>query len=113
MVPLDDRRQWYRYHHLFADVLRAHAKAEQPDQFATLHLRASAWYERQGSAAEAIRHALAAADFARAAGLIELAMPPMRRNRQEALLLSWLRALPAELFHKRPILSGLYAAVLL
>ncbi|MBK7781752.1 MAG: AAA family ATPase [Ardenticatenia bacterium] len=113
VVPLDDRRQWYRYHHLFADVLRAHAKAEQPDQFATLHLRASAWYERQGSAAEAIRHALAAADFARAAGLIELAMPPMRRNRQEALLLSWLRALPAELFHNRPILSGLYAAVLL
>ncbi len=113
VVPLDDRRQWYRYHHLFADVLRAHAKAEQPDQFATLHLRASAWYERQGSAAEAIRHALAAADFARAAGLIELAMPPMRPVRQEALLLSWLRALPADLFHNRPLLSGHYAAVLL
>lgn len=113
VVPLDDRRQWYRYHHLFADVLRAHAKAEQPDQLATLHLRASAWFERQGSAAEAIRHALAAADFARAAGLIELAIPPMRPNRQEVLLLSWLRALPDDLFHNRPLLSGHYAAVLL
>ena len=67
------QRHWYRYHHLFADVLPAHLRAEQPDQVATLHRRASAWYEQHGSAADAIRHALAAEDFARAADLIELA----------------------------------------
>ena len=73
VVPLDDKRHWYRYHHLFADVLSAHLRAEQPDQVATLHRRASAWYEQHGSAADAIRHALAAEDFARAADLVELA----------------------------------------
>src|SRR5581483_10675068 len=57
VVPLDDRRQWYRYHHLFADVLRAHLQDEQPDQLPELHRRASAWYERAGDPSEAIRHA--------------------------------------------------------
>jgi LuxR family maltose regulon positive regulatory protein len=65
VVPLDDRRQWYRYHHLFADVLTAYLRAEQPDLVSTLHRRASAWYEQHGSPADAIRHALAAQDFAR------------------------------------------------
>ena len=73
VVPLDDRRHWYRYHHLFAEVLSAHLREEQPDQVATLHRRASKWYEQHGSAADAIRHALAAEDFARAADLVELA----------------------------------------
>ena len=97
VVPLDDKRHWYRYHHLFADVLHAHLRAEQPDQVATLHRRASAWYEQHGSAADAIRHALAAEDFERAADLVELAVPAMRRSRQEATLLGWLKALPDEL----------------
>jgi LuxR family maltose regulon positive regulatory protein len=113
VVPLDDKRQWYRYHHLFADVLQAHLRAEQPDQVSTLHRRASEWYEQNGSAAEAIRHALAAQDFERAADLVELAMPAMRRSRQEATLLGWLKALPDELFHYRPVLSVHYAGVLL
>src|SRR5690349_6324849 len=82
VVPLNDTRQWYRYHHLFADVLYAHLLAEQPDQVATLHGRASAWYEQHGAAAEAIRHALAAADFARVADLVERAAPAMLRSRQ-------------------------------
>ena len=113
VVPLDDTRHWYRYHHLFADVLAAHLLAEQPDQVATLHRRASAWYEQHGSAADAIRHALAAADFARAADLVELAVPAMRRSRQEATVLGWLKALPDELVHVRPVLSVEYAAMLL
>ena len=99
VVPLDDKRHWYRYHHLFADVLSAHLLAEQPDQVATLHRRASAWYEQHGSAADAIRHALAAEDFERAADLVELAVPAMRRSRQEATVLGWLKALPDELVH--------------
>ena len=64
VVPLDDRRQWYRYHQLFADVLRARLVDEQPDHVPELHRRASDWYERNGEPPEAIRHALAAGDFA-------------------------------------------------
>src|SRR5215211_7876877 len=84
LIPLDDKRLWYRYHHLFADVLRMHLMAEQPDQVPVLHRRASEWYEQNGAPAEAIHHALAAKDFERAAGLIELAAPAMHRIRQEA-----------------------------
>ena len=113
VVPLDDRRHWYRYHHLFADVLHAHLMAEQPDQVPTLHRRASEWYEQHGSAADAIRHALAAEDFERAADLVELAVPAMRRSRQEATLLGWLKALPDELIQCRPVLSVAYAGTLL
>src|SRR5439155_2347296 len=113
VVPLDDKRHWYRYHHLFAEVLSAQLLAEQPDQVATLHRRASAWYEQHGSAADAIRHALAAADFARAADLVELAVPAMRRSKQEATVLGWLKVLPDELLRCRPVLSVYYAGALL
>ena len=113
VVPLDDKRRWYRYHHLFADVLQAHLRAEQPDLVATLHRRASEWYEQNGLPADAIRHALAAEDFERAADLIEGAVPAMRRSRQEATLLGWLEALPDELFRVRPVLNVHYAGTLL
>jgi LuxR family maltose regulon positive regulatory protein len=115
VVPLDDKRHWYRYHHLFADVLRMHLMAEQPDQVPALHRRASEWYEHNGSAADAIRHALAAEDFERAADLVELVVPAIRRNRQEATVteLGWLKALPDELVHFRPVLSVQYAWALL
>ncbi len=113
VIPLDDRRNWYRYHHLFAEVLRAHLRAEQPELVATLHLRASLWHEHNGSPADAVRHALAAADFARAADLIEGAVPVIRRSRQEALLLGWLQALPDEVFRFRPVLSDVYAGALM
>jgi LuxR family maltose regulon positive regulatory protein len=113
VIPLDDKRQWYRYHHLFADVLRAHLREEQPDQVSALHRRASEWYEQNGLAAEAIRHALAAEDFERAAYLIERTVPLMHQSRQEATLLSWLQALPDELFQSRPVLSVHYAGTLL
>ena len=113
VVALDDKRRWYRYHHLFAEVLVAHLMAEQPDLVATLHRRASEWYEHNGSMADAIRHALAAEDFGRAADLIELAVPAMRRSRQEATLLGWLKALPEELIHFRPVLGVGYASALM
>ena len=66
LVPLDDRRQWYRYHQLFADVLHARLLDEQPDDVPDLHRRASEWHERNDEPSEAIRHALAAGDFERA-----------------------------------------------
>ena len=81
LVPLDDRREWYRYHHLFADVLRARLLAERPELLPLLHQRASGWYERHDLAHEAVKHALAAGDFDRAARLVELAVPAIRRDR--------------------------------
>ncbi|HLZ26240.1 MAG TPA: LuxR C-terminal-related transcriptional regulator [Chloroflexota bacterium] len=113
VVPLDDRRRWYRYHHLFADVLRARLVDEYPDDVPELHRRASAWYERNGEASQAIRHALAANDFPRAADLIERAMPALSRNRQEAVVLRWLAQLPDEVVRVRPVLSALYGGALL
>jgi LuxR family transcriptional regulator, maltose regulon positive regulatory protein len=113
VVPLDDKRQWYRYHHLFAEVLSAHLMAEQPNQVATLHQRASQWYEQNGSVADAIHHALAAEDFERAAALMELELPAMQRSRQEATFLGWLKALPDEQIHFRPVLCVGYAWALL
>jgi LuxR family transcriptional regulator, maltose regulon positive regulatory protein len=113
LVPLDDRRQWYRYHQLFADVLHARLRDEQPDDVPELHRRASEWHEQNGEPSEAIRHALAAQDFGRAADLIELAIPAMRRNRQEAAVLGWLELLPDEVVRVRPVLSVGFAGTLL
>jgi LuxR family maltose regulon positive regulatory protein len=111
--PQDDKRHWFRYHQLFADVLRVHLMEEQPDQVPALHRRASEWYEQNGSPADAIRHALAGGDFERAAGLIEQAAPAMRQSRQDATLLGWMKALPDELFRARPVLSVEYVGALM
>lgn len=105
VVPLDDRRQWYRYHHLFADVLRAHAAAEEPDQQAVRHRLASAWYERNGFRPDAIRHAFAAGDIERAADLIEQIAISMLGSSQEETLRGWIRAIPHEVLRARPRLS--------
>ena len=113
LVPLDDRRQWYRYHQLFADVLRARLQDEQPDRVPVLHRRASHWYEQDGDRSEAIRHAMAGEDFDRAASLIELAVPTLRQGHQEVTALRWLRALPDEVIRRRPVLSVAYAWALL
>ncbi len=113
LIPLDDRRDWYRYHHLFADVLQAHLRDERPEHVAELHRRATEWYEQQGERAEAISHAMAGKDFARAADLVELAMPATTRDRQDATLRRWLEALPDELIRTRPVLSNGYAGSIL
>jgi len=113
LIPLDDKRHWYRYHHLFADVLRMHLMTEQPHQVPALHRSASEWYEQNGSRVDAIRHALTGRDFERAAGLIELAAPAMRRSRQDATLFGWMKALPDELFRARPVLNVEYVGALL
>ena len=113
LVSLDDRRRWYRYHHLFADVLQARLQDQQPGQVPDLHRRASEWYEQNGELPEAVRHALAAGDFERAAGLVELAIPEVRRTRQEARLRGWLEMLPDEVVRTRPVLSVYFAGVLL
>lgn len=113
VVSLDEKRLWYRYHHLFAEVLSVRLLAEQPDQVALLHRRASEWYEQNGRAADAIRHALAAQEDERAADLVERALPAMRRAKEGTTFLGWLKALPDELIRCRPVLSVGYAWALL
>ena len=112
LVSLDDQRVWYRYHHLFADVLRARLLDENPQLVPELHRRASVWYEQHGDRAGAIRHAMDGGDVERAAMLIELAITPMQRVRQEPTLRRWLEALPREIFRTRPVLAIGFAAVL-
>ena len=113
IIPLDNKRRWYRYHHLFADVLQAHALAEWPERLPELQAQASQWYEHHGFFADAIRHALAAQDFERAADLIEQVWPAMRKRQQENTVLNWMQSLPEPLIRNRPILSVAYALVLL
>ena len=113
LIPLDNKRQWYRYHHLFADVLLAHARTESSESLPGLHGRASEWYEQHDLFSDAIRHALAAQNFERAANLIEPIWPTMRNRQQEATVRSWLKMLPDSLIRARPILSVAYALVLL
>ncbi|MFN8377032.1 MAG: LuxR C-terminal-related transcriptional regulator [Anaerolineae bacterium] len=113
VVPLDDIRYWYRYHHLFADVLTAHLVAERPDRVATLHRRASAWYAQHDMLAQAIRHALAGGDMDQAAILIVQVVPELRRTRQEVTLLGWLRVLPDDILRRFPVLSVHFAGALL
>ena len=109
VVPLDSERTWYRYHHLFADVLRARLLAEHLDEVPSLHQRASAWYAARDLTTDAVRHALAAADFDRAGHLMEAALPELRRARQDGLLLAWMRALPDGVRRRSPVLCILSA----
>jgi LuxR family maltose regulon positive regulatory protein len=105
VVPLDTERSWYRYHHLFADVLRARLRAEHPDEVPGLHRRASAWLAAHDLVVDAVRHALAAGDFDRAGYLVEQALPDMRRARQDSQLLAWVRSLPDAVVRRSPVLG--------
>ena len=113
IVPLDRVRQWYRYHHLFADLLRQRLRQTHLEQIPTLHSRASEWYERNGLPSDSIRHALAAEDFERAADLTELAWPAMSGSFQLIEWRGWVKALPDDLVRARPVLSVAYAQALL
>lgn len=113
LQPLDDRRLWYRYHQLFADVLRSRLLVETPDAVLWFHRRAGAWHDAHGNRAEAIHHALAAHDFERAATLVERATLDMQQTRREATLRRWMEALPEELFASRPALAIDYVGALM
>jgi LuxR family maltose regulon positive regulatory protein len=112
LVPLDERCEWYRYHHLFADVLETQLDAAARDRLRALHRRASDWYEARGERTEAVRHALAAEDFERAAELIELAIFGMQRMRQELTIRTWMGTLPDAAVRRRPVLGIGLAGVL-
>ena len=113
LVPLDDRRHWYRYHHLFADMLQTRLLDERGEEVTDLHRRASRWYDQYGQPAAAVRHALAAGDVERAADLVELAIPALQRGRQEAIIRGWLDVLPDGVVRRRPVLAvGLIGALM-
>jgi LuxR family maltose regulon positive regulatory protein len=102
LVPLDEVRGWWRFHQLFADLLRARLRRERPDRVAGLHQAAAAWSQRHGLVNEAVRHALAAGDAVWAARLIEQHFDALQRRSEDAALRRWLQALPAELVRSRP-----------
>jgi LuxR family maltose regulon positive regulatory protein len=112
IIPLDESRRWYRYHHLFADVLQTHLTDERPDEVPSLHRRASQWYERHGETVSAVRHALAAGDVDRGAGLVELAIPGLQRNRQDGIIRGWVDVIPDEAVRRRPVLAALFVGAL-
>jgi len=112
LIPLDNERQWYRYHHLFNEVLQAHLVKEQPEKVSVLHLRASEWFDKNAQRPDAIRHALAAKDLERAAALIERVWPEADRFVFSAPWLAWVKALPENLVRTRPILMLNYAQAL-
>ena len=107
VVPLDDDRRWYRYHRLFAELLRARLHETEPDQVARLHLRAATWYDQNALPAEAVHHALAVPDFGLAAAVIERAIRKVTTwsSISTAKFVDWLNALPDEVVRARPWLQ--------
>jgi len=102
LVPLDEVRGWWRYHRLFADLLRARLQAEQPGRVPALHRAAAAWCEEHDLADDAVRHALAAGEAAWAARLVERHVEELLGRSEGVTLRRWLSALPAESVRDRP-----------
>jgi LuxR family maltose regulon positive regulatory protein len=110
VVPLDDARQWYRYHHLFGEMLREQlVHGTTREAVATLHRRASAWYEQQGLIAEAVQHALAAQDWEQALRMIEEHGLRLMLRGQVHTGLGWLNALPEAFIQRHPLLCIVHA----
>lgn len=111
LVPLDDEREWYRYHHLFADLLRTQLQNSIGDKkVAQLHLRASEWHERNGATIDAIHHASLASDFERIERLIEQNYTQMMNRGEMSWVRFWMGKLSKELVYQRPWLC-LYEAM--
>ena len=106
IVPLDENRRWYRYHHLFADLLRQRLRQKYPEQISKLHLSASEWYEHESLWSDAIHHAFASENLERVADLIELVWTPMNTSYRSVTWLGWAKILPEDLIRSRPLLSN-------
>jgi LuxR family maltose regulon positive regulatory protein len=102
LLPLDEVRGWWRYHHLFADLLRVRLAQQQPERVVELHRAAAAWCETHRLVDDAIRHALAANDPAWAARLVERHLDQTLRRGERVTLRRHLEALPAEVVRSRP-----------
>jgi LuxR family maltose regulon positive regulatory protein len=112
LQPLDNHRGWFRYHQLFSDVLRVRLLAEAAGAAPGLHRLASEWHAANGDVDIAIRHALAANDFERAAGLIELEAAKTMRLHHPDRLIQWLKPIPDEVVARMPVLSTFYGHAL-
>jgi LuxR family transcriptional regulator, maltose regulon positive regulatory protein len=119
LIPLDNERRWYRYHHLFADLLRlrlqqsiSSSPADAQSQVNELHLRASQWLEDQGLTMEAFHHAAAANDVERAERLIEEKKIPRHERFAVTTVLNWLDSLPTSVLEAKPSLRVRYASLL-
>jgi LuxR family maltose regulon positive regulatory protein len=108
IVPLDDQRRWYRYHHLFSDFLRQRLRREDPQLASEVHSRASVWHERNGTAREAVGHALASGDLERAAALIEVLAETLYGHGEGPAVDRLVNALPEEVIRTRPRLYLAY-----
>ncbi len=115
VIPLDDERRWYRYHHLFLEVLQAQAHRNEslPDDLALIHQRASKWYEQNNTPKEAVYHALLAEDFERVAYLAEFMWRAMNVRYQSPTWLGWVKKIPENYVQASPVLSVGYAWALL
>jgi LuxR family maltose regulon positive regulatory protein len=113
LVGLDDKRYWYRYHHLFVEFLYERLYRTSPEGLQALHHRAAQWHIRHGLITEAIRHALAASEFSLAAYLIQKMAQTMLMRREVTTLLAWLFALPDTIVQDAPHLSLVYAWALI
>ena len=112
VVPLDDERRWYRYHHLFAELLRHRLGQTDPEHVPELHRRASVWYEENDSPEEAIHHAIRGGHFRRAAQLTEVNGKELMARSEIGIVKRWIEALPEEWVRARPQLGSLYGRVL-
>ncbi|MBU47449.1 MAG: helix-turn-helix transcriptional regulator [Deltaproteobacteria bacterium] len=108
VIPLDEKRHWFRFHHLFADVLHAHAKREYPDEIRVWHQRAATWYASEGMYEDAIEHAREAKDCDRLAAYLECCWPEMDGLFQSGTWRRWASSLPEECAFDRPILCLAY-----
>ncbi|MDB5097713.1 MAG: LuxR family transcriptional regulator [Cyanobacteria bacterium RYN_339] len=113
LVPLDNERRWYRYHHLFAELLRQRLQQAMGSEVTHLHGRASAWYEENGLEIEAFQHAATAQDFARAEHLIAGGGIPLQLRGAGTPVRQWLASLPKATLDARPSLWVTYAATLM
>lgn len=95
LVPLDAKRRWYRYHHLFAELLRHELEQDEPELISSLHRRAAVWLRDAGHVSKAIHHSTLAGDFADAADLIALHWSAFLQRGQLETVAGWLDALPA------------------
>jgi LuxR family maltose regulon positive regulatory protein len=109
IVPLDTERHWYRYHHLFADLLRQRLRQARPEILPILHVRASDWFRHQGLCREAIKHSLAAGDYEGAAGLIKPIAVDIIQQGEHTTVAGWINALPDELVKEQSYLCVLHA----
>lgn len=109
LIPLDEKRLWFRYHHLFRDLLMQRMRQDGQGLEAELHRRASRWYREEGLFTEAVNHILAAGDYEQAGDLIEQTGWEAFTRGEMAAILGWMAALPADLIRDRPQLSLLHA----